>query len=208
MLGSTAYAAQYQQRPAPAGGVIFKRACFRFYDDLPPVDFWYQSWDMSYKDSASSDYVVGLQAARRDTDIVLVDRRKGRWSFGETLLQVRRLKECYPQTSTILIEDTANGPAIINVLRSQIHGIVPVTPQGTKYARAQAAQPIVEGGYVWLPNPRPHGRLVPERAWVEDFLYQCCVFPQGVHDDDVDAFTQLVARCVQRARPGLRSAIW
>ncbi len=54
---------------------------------------------------------------------------------------------------------------------------------------------MVEAGNVWLPNPRPHGRLIPEREWVDDFLHQCCVFPHGVHDDDVDAFTQLVARC-------------
>lgn len=70
-------------------------------------------------------------------------------------------------------------------------------PEGGKYARAQAASPIVEAGNVWLPNPRPHGRLRPERAWVEDFLHQLCVFPTGAHDDDVDAFSQLVARCIQ-----------
>jgi predicted phage terminase large subunit-like protein len=62
---------------------------------------------------------------------------------------------------------------------------------------SRTAKPIVEAGNVWLPNPRPHGRLVPGREWVEEFLDACCAFPQALHDDDVDAFTQLVARCVE-----------
>ena len=37
MLGSAAYAGQYQQRPAPAGGTIFEREWFQYYDQLPLV---------------------------------------------------------------------------------------------------------------------------------------------------------------------------
>jgi predicted phage terminase large subunit-like protein len=121
----------------------------------------------------------------------------GQWAFHETCRQVLDLRQRYPLTDAILIEDAANGPAIINVLGRQVPGIIGVTPEGGKYARAQAASPSVEAGNVWLPNPRPHGRLLPERAWVDDFIHECCVFPTGAHDDDVDAFSQLVARCVQ-----------
>ena len=46
-------------------------------------------------------------------------------------------------------------------------------------------------------RPATHGRARPERAWVDDFLHQLCVFPTGAHDDDVDAFSQLIARCVR-----------
>jgi predicted phage terminase large subunit-like protein len=196
-LGSAAYAGQYQQRPAPAGGLLFHREWFKFYNELPPVETWLHSWDMTFKDSASSDYVVGFQAACQGADIYLIDRRKGQWAFTETCWQVLELRRRYPETEAILIEDAANGPAIINVLARQVPGIIGVTPEGGKYARAQAASPLVEAGNVWLPNPRPHGRLLPERAWVDEFLHECCVFPRGAHDDDVDAFTQLVARCVQ-----------
>jgi predicted phage terminase large subunit-like protein len=141
--------------------------------------------------------VVGLQAARLGADLYLIDRVTGQWAFTETCRQVLQLCQRYPQTRTILIEEAANGPAIMNVLGRQVPGIIPVTPEGGKYARAQAAQPIVEAGNVWLPNPRPQGRLLPERAWVDEFLHQMCVFPTGAHDDDVDAFSQLVARCLQ-----------
>lgn len=200
-LGSAAYAGQYQQAPAPAGGLLFHRHWFKFYDELPRVESWLQSWDMTFKDSPSSDYVVGLQAARQGADIYLIDRRKGQWAFNETCRHVLELHQLYPQTTTILIEDAANGPAIINVLGRQVPGIIGVTPAGGKCARAQAASPVVEAGNVWLPNPRPHGRLVPERAWVDDFIHECCVFPRGAHDDDVDAFSQLVARCIINRAP-------
>ena len=111
----------------------------------------------------------------------------------------------YPQARTILIEDAANGPAIIDALTHRIRGIVPISPEGGKLARAHAAQPCVEAGNVYLPNPRPYGRLVPERAWVEDFLCQLTGFPNGAHDDDVDAFTQLLVRW---QRPQMTGATW
>jgi predicted phage terminase large subunit-like protein len=105
-----------------------------------------------------------------------------------------------------LIEDAANGTAIIDALTHRLPGIVAVHPEGGKLARAQAAQPRVEAGNVYLPHPRPHGTLLPERAWVEDFLYQLTVFPRGAHDDDVDAFTQLLVRW-QQPQPCTR-ATW
>lgn len=197
LLGSAAYAGQYQQRPAPAGGLLFQREWFKFYDELPAVTTWAQSWDMTFKDSASSDYVVGLVGARKGADIYVVDRVKGKWAFTDSCRQVVALKQRYPKTGPIYIEDAANGPAIANALKRRVQGIVSVKPEGGKYARAQAAQPLVEAGNVWLPNPRPHGRLIPERAWVDDFLHQCCAFPTASYDDDVDALTQLVAQWLQ-----------
>ena len=194
LLGSAAFAGQYQQRPAPAGGLIFQRDWFRYYDELPSGLEIAQSWDMAFKDNKDSDYVVGLVAGRRGADIYLIDRVKGQWAFSESCRQVEALTRRYPDTGTILIEDAANGPAIIDALTHRIPGIIAVSPEGGKLARAHAAQPRVEAGNVYLPNPRPHGTLIPERAWVEDFLHQLTVFPHGAHDDDVDAFTQLLVR--------------
>ena len=114
-LGSTAFDTQYQQRPAPAGGRLFKRAWFKFYDERPRVSTWLASWDMSFKGGPSNDYVVGLQAAREGADVYLVDRVKGQWDFTETRRQVVRLHGRYPGTQTTLIEEAANGFAIINV---------------------------------------------------------------------------------------------
>jgi predicted phage terminase large subunit-like protein len=194
LLGSAAYAGQYQQRPAPAGGAVFQRDWFRYYDELPHDLVLAQSWDMAFKDRSDNDYVVGLVGGRKGADIYLVDRVKGHWSFTESCRQVEQLSARYPGARLILIEDAANGPAIIDALRHKVGGIVPVKPQGGKLARAQAAQPRVEAGNVYLPNPKPHGTRIPGRDWVDEFLHEVTVFPFGAHDDDVDAFTQLVVR--------------
>ena len=185
----------------PAGGLVFKRDWFRFYDDVPALDRLDQSWDMTFTAGPTSDYVVGLQAGRLDADLYLIDRARGQWDFSETCRRVRQLYGLYPATQAILVEEAANGSAIINVLSREIPGVIGVRPAGGKYARAMAAQPMVEAGNVWLPNPRPHGHLRPDRAWVEEFLAECCAFPQALHDDQVDAFSQLVARHLEPQLP-------
>lgn len=208
LLGSAAFAGQYQQQPAPAGGSLFQGSWLQYYDELPQLDEFAQSWDMSFKDNVDSDYVVGLVAGRRGADIYLIDRAKGQWGFSETSRQVRLVTNKYPRTYTILIEDAANGPAIIDALKHVVPGIVAVRPEGGKLARAQAVQPQIEAGNIYLPNPRPYGRQVPGREWVDDFVHQLTVFPRGAHDDDVDAFTQLLVRWRHRSGVGMRETIW
>ena len=101
----------------------------------------------------------------------------------------------YSQASRIFVEDAANGPAIIDTLTHEIGGIIAVKPEGGKLARASASEPRVEAGNVYLPSPTaPNGARIPGRAWVDDFIEQLAAFPTGDHDDDVDAFTQLMVR--------------
>ncbi len=215
LLGSAAYAAQYQQRPVPAGGAIFQREWFQYYDELPPLTRLTQSWDMAFKDQANNDYVVGLVGGCADGKFFVIDRVKGQWSFTETCRRVKMLAQKHPRAGTILIEEAANGPAIIDALKPDLSGVLGVRPDGGKIARAHSVQPLVKAGDVFLPNPLPHGRLIPERTWVDDFLYQLTSFPQGAHDDDVDALMQLLQRLRRRAArtysqlsPGQLEAPW
>lgn len=88
---------------------------------------------------------------------------------------------------------------MIATLRHEIPGIIAVTPQGSKVQRAVACVPRVEAGNVYLPKPTaPNGRRIPARAWVDDFIAQLGAFPVGQHDDDVDAFCQLLIRWQHR----------
>jgi predicted phage terminase large subunit-like protein len=177
---------------------------FQYYDELPrKLTQITISWDMAFKNKPENDYVVGLVGGCDGANRYIMDRVKGQWSFSQTCKQVERLAQKYPE-ATIVIEDTANGPAIIDTLTPRVGRIVAVQPDGGKLARAHAVQPLVEGGNVFLPNPRPHGRLLPERAWVEDFVHQLITFPYGAHDDDVDAFTQLLLRL----RRKFYSCVW
>lgn len=201
MLGAYGFAGQYQQRPTPRGGGMFKRDWWQFYDELPAgLEELAQSWDLAFKGGGDVDFVVGLVAARRGPDIYLVDRFKERATFQQTLVAIRRMHAQYPNARSIFVEDAANGPAVIDTLKREIPGIIEVRPEGGKYTRASACEPRVEAGNVFLPRPTaPNGARLPSRAWVEDFIEQLAVFPKGEHDDDVDAFTQLLVRW-QRSR--------
>jgi predicted phage terminase large subunit-like protein len=211
-LGSYAAAGQLQQHPSPAGGGIFKRHWFRYFQprgmNLPPVevrlpdgtltsipaievphkvDEQLQSWDCAFKDLDTSDYVVGQLWARKGAFFLLGDQFRARTDCPGTVKAVRAMTAEWPATMAILIEDKANGSAVIQMLYHEIRGLLPVSPQGGKVARAQAISPLVEAGNIYLPHPD----FAP---WVNDFIEECAQFPNGAHDDQVDAMTQALLR--------------
>ena len=55
-----------------------------------------------------------------------------------------------------------------------------MNPEGGKVARAAAVCPLIEAGNVYLPHPD-------YAPWVGDFIEECAAFPNGAHDDQVDA---------------------
>jgi len=211
-LGSYRYAGQYQQRPSPAEGGIFKRPWWRFWRhthlDLPPVqvrtpdgelrtihaipipaefDTVIQSWDMAFKDLATSDYVVGQVWGARKADRFLLDQMRQRMDMPSTKEAVRELSRRWPKAAAKLIEDKANGPAVIQELRHDVSGLIEINPEGGKIARANAVSPQVESGNVYLPHPA----IAP---WVEAFIEEAASFPNGRNDDQVDAMTQALNR--------------
>lgn len=191
-LASRVFQTQYQQKPVAREGKIFKREWFKFYGpkdkgyerDLPKhFDEASQSWDATFKDRADSDLVAGHVWGRVGADKYLVDRRADRLSFTGTLGAIVGMRAKHPYARRILIEDKANGPAIIDVLKSKVSGIVAVEPIGSKIARAEAASVDVEAGNVWLPCKE-------YAPWIDEFLTFICGFPGPLNDDDVDAMTQ------------------
>ena len=186
-VGERDWAALYQQRPVPDGGGMFKDAWVRYYrpSDLPArFDKTVISWDMTFKDSAGSDYVVGQVWGRKDAKFYLIDQVRGQMDFVKTLDAFIGLARKHPQVVRKLVEDKANGPAIISALRSKVTGIIPVVPKESKEARASAVSTFWEAGNVYLPDPELN-------PWVKrDFVPELTSFPAGAHDDQVDAMSQ------------------
>lgn len=104
-------------------------------------------------------------------------------TFTETLNAMRDLSAKWPQTTRKLVEDKANGTAVIDVLRKEIHGIIPVEPFGGKVVRAHAATAVAEAGNIYIPA----ASVAP---WVSDFVEEMAAFPSGAHDDQVDCYSQ------------------
>lgn len=200
--GSKTWASLYQGRPSPESGGVF-----------PPSDKWarydrplfitkgdgrnivpgierddhelIQSWDLTFKDKDSSDFVVGQVWLRVGVDAFLLDQVRERMNFSDTCEAIKAMSAKWPQSTAKLIEDKANGPAVINALRRTVPGLIPVEPLGSKYSRASAISPLVESGNVVLPTVE----LLPG---VTDLLEEAKNFPNASNDDTVDAMSQAV----------------
>lgn len=189
-LGAADYAAQYQQLPMPKEGGIFKGDYFKKrYKELPEGVLYLMSWDMRFKESAlSGSYVCGGVWAYKGASYYLVKVYRGRWSFKQSLDHLKLAMMSYPEARLILVEDKANGPAIVNVLQEEVTGLVLVSPEGGKDARANAVQPLFEAGNVWLPDDSL-GEL-----WVDEYIAEMCAFPRGRFNDQVDMTSQALVR--------------
>lgn len=185
--------AQLQQNPSSREGSIFKQKDWRFYHVHPDQMFsdmeeivW--SWDCAFKGLATSDFVAGHLIGRKGANKYLLGRVCERMGFGATKTRILNEHSRAPfvrKTIAVLIEDKANGPAVIESLEDDVPGLTPISPQGGKVARANAVQPQHEAGNFYLPSP-----TMPGFEWVNDFMDLFAKFPGVKNDDDIDAWTQ------------------
>jgi predicted phage terminase large subunit-like protein len=216
-IGSYFWNALFQQRPSAAEGGLLKRRWWRFWVptgvSYPPVvtrladgtlyehpqvelpddlEEMIQSWDMTFKDTKNSDFVAGQVWARKGANKYMLDQVLERMDITGTIKAVERMAAKWPQAHAKLVEDKANGPAVIGMLRGKIAGLIAVDPKSSKEARVAAIAPQVEAGNVYLPHPR----LL---SWVDGLISSCAAFPNAAHDDDVDALSQALLRWQERS---------
>jgi predicted phage terminase large subunit-like protein len=208
--GTRVFTSLYQGRPSPDTGNVWRRPWWRFYDSLlwsveggavyraTGFDEVIQSWDMAFKDTKGSDFVVGQVWGRRGAEVFLLDQIHKRLTFTETVSAFEAMCAKWPDATAKLVEDKANGTAVIDSLKKKIPGIVPVTPRDSKYSRASAVAPYVEAGNVHLPSPEVC--LFP--GGVDDLVDEAAAFPNGAHDDMVDATSQALDRLLLRSGIG------
>jgi predicted phage terminase large subunit-like protein len=102
--------------------------------------------------------------------------------------------EKWPMATTKLVEDKANGPAIISTLRNDVPGIIAVQVRSSKESRLIATQPLFEAGNVYVPDPGLN-------PWVNDYTEELIGFPHMPHDDQVDATTMALAHYEKNKAP-------
>lgn len=191
-MGSYAYAGQYQQRPAPAEGGIFKRAWWRFYPEGEPPQLkrTWTTWDTALKEKTASDYTVGIAWGQDLSNVYVLRIVRGRWSLVEALAQMQALHDWieaeHPHSGmpTHYVENTAMGPELMAAARRRIKGIVSLRASIDKVARAEAVTPALEAGNVWLPA---HPVTLEPTNAADLLIEECSAFPNGAHDDQVDA---------------------
>ena len=194
------YAAQYQQRPAPLEGNIIRLYDVRFYggvdpntgvhdEDLPmPFDRIIISLDSAYKDTATADYtaigVIGVKGRKR----YILDMVNKRLDIAATEAEI--LSQCsrHGYVCAILVEDRANGQAVVQRLQAHVPRVIAINPQGGKVARMYAVAPEWEAGDWYVPR---------NASWTGEFIEQITMFPKAPHDDMCDVVSQAAAWLAQ-----------
>jgi len=183
-LGSYAFAGQYQQRPAPLEGGLFKAQWFKRYDKQKES---YQriihSWDTAVKDKQINDPSCCTIWGEDDTGFDLLHVIVKRLQYPDLKASVISTADAWaPQA--ILIEDKASGQQLLQDLRRDTKlPIIAIMPKQDKITRASGVSAMIEAGRVRLPK---------NASWLADFESEMLTFPNAAHDDQVDSMSQFL----------------
>jgi predicted phage terminase large subunit-like protein len=192
--GSYAYAGQYQQRPTPREGGLFKREWFEgdgsdgsshILDYVPTCVSWTRNYDF-----AATAQTVGndpdrtahcLMGRTSDGRFIIAHAAAFMASPANTETRVKAVADSDGPSIPIGIPEdpAAGGKYLVRDMIKLLAGfIVKVTrPKGSKEARASPFATQAEHGNVYLVAGE----------WVQPWLDEVCNFPNGRYDDQVDA---------------------
>jgi predicted phage terminase large subunit-like protein len=204
-LGAYAWAGQMQQRPAPAGGGIFRDEWWQYYSALPQIDWRAIYADTAQKTGQQNDYSVLECWGRTKTgQAVLIDLIRGKWEAPELLVQARAFwtKHAAMQgvgpLRKLAVEDKVSGTGLIQTLKREGLPVIAIQRDRDKVTRAYDAAPLIEAGNVLLPRDAP---------WLSDFLAEASAFPNAAHDDILDPMMDAVADICQGSTYNLTGAL-
>lgn len=209
------FAGQYQQRPAPLEGNLIKRSEIMYYggkdpltnepdESLPTVGTVANpvfqrvliSVDCAFKDTKTSDYVAIGVIGVRNRKRYLLNVINAHLDMEGTVKEIKNQRKLYPDARTVLVEDKANGPAVVQALKKDVTGVVEIDPQGGKIARI----------YAVAPEWQAHDWYVDRNAaWAEPFVQQITMFPTAANDDMADMMSQAG---IWLGGPGATAGFW
>lgn len=210
VLGSWAFESLYQQRPMPVEGGLFKREWFVKFVEVAPaqVEARVRYWDKAAT-AGDGDYTVGVRMSRADGVYCVEDVTRGRWSPGERDKVIKQCAETDPPGTQIWLEQEPGSSgvdsvqALIRLLSGYSVHADRVT--GSKTTRAEPFAAQAEAGNVVLVKGH----------WNASFLDELLVFPNGAHDDQVDAasgaflaLTRNFSNLVEYYRKQMEKAKW
>ncbi len=198
-VGTYAWLAQYQQRPAAVSGNIFKKEWWRSYSAPPTCRRVIFSLDTAFKAKESADYSVIEVWGETENGYCLLHVWRERVEFPVLKATIMACAQLWKHNA-VLVEDAASGQSLIQALQSETRlPILPVKPLGDKVARASAVSPLVESGRVLLPAAA---------GWLADFLDEVSAFPSAPHDDQVDCMSQALSYLHNHSWSALDSEEW
>lgn len=197
VMGTYATAGQFQQRPAPREGGMFKRGWFDVVDAAPATANKVRRWDFAATDprekkkqGGDPDWTVGLLLSEQGGIYYVesVVREQESPAGVEKLLKNTAAQDGKGIKVVIPQDPGAAGKSNAAHLIKLLVGwdIRAVLETGSKEVRANPVAAQAEAGNIKLVRG----------SWNEAFLDEVSMFPNGSHDDQVDglsgAFAELV----------------
>lgn len=174
------WAALYQQRPVPDGGFLFHRESFEVVSTVPAGGSAVRYWDKAGT-AGGGDYTAGVLVAEANGIYYIVDVVRGQWSSGERNRVIRQTAAFDgPEVSVWVEREGGSGgkeSAEISIQQLAGYNVHADHVTGSKVARAESFAAQCEAGNVKLLRA----------AWNHDFIDELTMFPNGSHDDQVDA---------------------
>jgi predicted phage terminase large subunit-like protein len=201
VMTSHAVSGQLQQRPTAREGGLFKREWF-----ASRVKFVNESmvqicraWDLASTPegtSSNGDYTVGVKMGLDPEfdGIYVMDVIRGRWSPGEIESKITTTARLDGEKCMIRLPQDPGGAGKFQAryLAGKLRGFTVTTEreEGSKPYRANPFAAQCENGNV----------VLVEGPWNQAFIDELCAFPNGAHDDQVDAAAAAFRALVRRPR--------
>ena len=207
-LGSYAAAGQLQQRPSPREGGVIPLDKFVRYSVLPSrEDFIRLSLvcDTANKEDEIHDYSCLQLWGETKQGLYLIFVWRKKVQFPE--LKRRSILFCDEfRPNEVVIEDKSSGTSLISCLREETkYPVIRVDPGSfNKTIRMENESMAIEAGLVYLPESvTANMKWFPYPAnWILDFEDECCQFPMGEHDDQIDPMSMFLKRVRERRQRG------
>lgn len=196
----------WQQDPRGGGTVLFPRHFWGEYDPAETHEFdqLCMSIDGNVKATGRSFAVIGVWGVQSPSGpgefprYYRLDEFRGHWDFAEFCEQTKRACAKWPDARVRLVENKANGPALVSHLGLG-YGFELVGKSHSKAHAYNLALPAARQGRVFLPSSSV-GRVTSD--WRADFELEL----QGALIDDVDDRCDEFAQMVIHYEGGLRKS--
>jgi predicted phage terminase large subunit-like protein len=186
-LGTYGTAGQLQQRPSPRGGGVFPIEMITIVDAVPAEAMRnrVRRWDLAAtvpEQGTDPDYTAGVRMGRMDDGRIFIDDvRHFRSGPAQVEQAIKAIASVDGQDCRIILPQDPGqaGKAQVRymVARFAPYPVETVLESGDKADRARSFIAQVEAGNVYLLRG----------SWNKAFLDELETFPNGAHDDQVDA---------------------
>jgi len=157
-------------------GKVFKAEWLQYFDDMPgDFERIIQGWDLAISKSTHADYTAGVTVGVKKPHWYILDIYRARLDFPTALKMIISKAEEWKPESIAIESNAYQIAAVQQLLRETALPVISQRATGDKVTRLMGLGADFENGRFLL------------RHGLNDFVDEFLSFPDGTHDDMLDA---------------------